>query len=206
MAHSNLGALLLYKKENIGEAVGHFRRAVQINPELADTYLHLGVALISQGQNAEAQENFEKSIQIDPNSADAHYYSGVVLEQLGRTEGAIIQYRCALRLNPEKDAALNNLTWLLATSSNKELRNGPEAVQLGEQACALTHYRKPIYIGTLAAAYAESGRFSNAVTAAEKAEKLAAAAGLNDLAEKNRKLLELYRAAEPYHETPPPKD
>jgi tetratricopeptide (TPR) repeat protein len=204
MAHSNLGALLLYRKENIGEAVEHFRRAVQLNPDLADTYMHLGVALISQGQNAEALENFEKSMQIDSNSADAHFYSGVALEQLGRTEEAIIQYRCSLQLNPEQDAALNNLTWLLATSSNKELRNGPEAVQLGEQACALTHHSKPIYIGTLAAAYAESGRFSDAVTAAEKAEKLAAAAGLNDLAEKNRKLLELYRAAKPYHETPPP--
>jgi tetratricopeptide (TPR) repeat protein len=203
MAHSNLGALLLYKKQNIGEAVEHFRRAVQINPDLADTYFHLGVALISQGQNAEALENFEKSIQIDPSSADAHFYSGVVLEQLGSAEEAAIQYRCALLLNPKQDAAMNNLSSLLATSSNDGLRNGAEAAQLGEQACALTQYRKPIYIGTLAAAYAECGRFSGAVTTAEKAEKLAAA-GLNDLAEKNRKLLELYRAAKPYHETPPP--
>jgi Tfp pilus assembly protein PilF len=205
MAHSNLGALLLYKKENIGEAVEHFRRAVQINPDLAGTYFHLGVALINQGQYDEALENFQKSIQIDPDSADAYFYSGVALGQLGRTKKAIIQYRYSLQLNPEKDDALNNLTWILATSSNDELRDGAEAVQLGEQACALTHYSKPLYIGTLAAAYAECGRFSDAVTTAEKAEKLAAAAGLKDLAEKNRKLLELYQAAKPYHETQPSK-
>jgi hypothetical protein len=64
----------------------------------------------------------------------------------------------------------------------------------------LTHYHEPLFIGTLAAAYAEAGRFSEAVTTAEKAEQLAAAAGLEDLAGKNRQLLELYRAKKPYHE------
>ena len=69
--------------------------------------------------------------------------------------------------------ALNNLAWVLATSPKAELRNGAEAVRLAERACELTHYGEPLFIGTLAAAYAEAGRFPEAVTTAEKAEQLA---------------------------------
>ena len=58
-----------------------------------------------------------------------------------------------------------------------------------------------MFIGTLAAAYAEAGRFPEAVTTAEKAERLATTAGLTAVAAKNRQLLELYRAGKPYRET-----
>jgi hypothetical protein len=66
---------------------------------------------------------------------------------------------------------------VLAASPDDELRNGAEAVRLAEHACELTHYGEPLFIGTLAAAYAESSRFPEAVTTAEKAEQLATAAG-----------------------------
>jgi hypothetical protein len=52
-------------------------------------------------------------------------------------------------------------------------------------------------LGTLAAAYAEAGRFGDAVKTAEKARDLAAAAGLKDVAAKNSELLELYRTGKP---------
>jgi hypothetical protein len=100
---------------------------------------------------------------------------------------------------------MNNLAWVLATSSDDGLRNGAEAVRLAERACELTHHGQPFFIGTLAAAYAECGRFPEAVTTAEKAEQIATAAGLTAVAEKNRQLLELYQAGKPYHDPPPPK-
>ena len=127
----------------------------------------------------------------------------MTLGQLGRTREAVAQYREALRLNPNLAGALNNLAWVLATSPDDELRNGAEAVRLAERACELTHYGQPLFIGTLAAAYAEAGRFPEAVTTAEKAEQLATTAGLTAVAAKNRQLLELYRAGKPYHESPP---
>jgi tetratricopeptide (TPR) repeat protein len=122
---------------------------------------------------------------------------------LGRTREAVAQYRQALRLNPDLVGALNNLAWILAASPDDKLRNGAEAVPLAERACELTHYGKPVIIGTLAAAYAEAGRFPEAVATAEKAEQLATSAGLTAVAAKNRQLLELYRAGKPYHESPP---
>jgi hypothetical protein len=74
-------------------------------------------------------------------------------------------------------------------------------VRLAEAACRLTGQREPLFIGTLAAAYAETGRFADAVNAAGKAMDLAAAAGLKEVADKNRQLIELYRAGKPVHET-----
>jgi Flp pilus assembly protein TadD len=125
---------------------------------------------------------------------------GMALGQLGRTREAVAQYREALRLNPNLAGALNNLAWVLAASPDDELRNGAEAVRLAGRACELTHYGEPLFVGTLAAAYAEAGRFPEAVTTAEKAEQLATSAGLKKVAEKNQQLLELYRTGKPYHE------
>jgi Flp pilus assembly protein TadD len=127
----------------------------------------------------------------------------MTLDQSGRTREAVAQDQQALRLNPNLIEALNNLAWILAASPDDQLRNGTEAVSLAERACELTHYGQPVIIGTLAAAYAEAGRFPEAVTTAEKAEQLATSAGLTAVAAKNRQLLELYRAGKPYHESPP---
>jgi tetratricopeptide (TPR) repeat protein len=127
----------------------------------------------------------------------------MTLGQLGRKREAIAQYREALRLNPNLTGALINLAWILAANPDDELRNGAEAVRLAERACELTHYGEPLYLGTLAAAYAEAGRFPEAVSAAEKAEQLATAAGSKPLAEKSRLLLEIVQAGKPYHEPAP---
>jgi len=80
------------------------------------------------------------------------------------------------------------------------VRDGAEAVRLARQAGALTLRKSPLALGTLAAAYAEAGRFSDAVRTAEEARDLAIADGQPQLAERNRILLELYRAGRPYHE------
>jgi hypothetical protein len=92
------------------------------------------------------------------------------------------------------------LAWLLATTSRADLRDGKEAVRLAENACRLTDNKNPFLIGTLAAAYAEAGRFPEAVTTAQNAITLATAAGETQLAARNRELLELYQAGKPFHE------
>jgi hypothetical protein len=96
--------------------------------------------------------------------------------------------------------ALNNRAWSFATSEEAGLRNGTLAVQLAERACELTHYNESIYIGTLAAAYAEAGRFDDAISTAQKACALASESGQQELLKRNQELLELYRAHQPYRE------
>ncbi len=201
LAHNNLG-LLLRNQGCIEEAMEHYHQAIQINPNYAESLNNLGVALADKGWFDEAIENYRKAIRINPNYADALSNLGVALSAQGRFDEAIENQRKAIQINPNSSGALNNLAWILATSSKAEFRNGTQAVQLAERACELTHYGEPLFVGTLAAAYAEAGRFPEAVATAEKAEHLATTAGLTAVAVKNRQLLELYRAGKPYHDPP----
>jgi protein O-mannosyl-transferase len=203
-APNNLG-IALVAKGRFDEAIENFNKAILINPDYCDALDNLGNALATQGRFNEAIENYRRAIQANSNHAETFFHLGMVFGQLGRTREAVAQYREALRLNPHLVGALNNLAWVLAASSDDELRNGPEAVRLAEHACELTQYREPLLIGTLAAAYAEAGRFPEAVATAEKAEQLATAAGQTAVAAKNRQLLELYRAGKTYHEPPSEK-
>jgi tetratricopeptide (TPR) repeat protein len=202
LAHNNLG-LLLNNQGRIEEAMEHYQKAIQINPNYFETPNNLGVALADKGRFDEAIENYRKAIQINPNYSDALNNLGAALGAKGRSDEAIESFRKAIRINPNYSGALNNLAWILATSSKAEFRDGTQAVRLAERACELTHHGEPLFIGTLAAAYAEAGRFPEAVTTAEKAEQLATTAGLPAVAAKNRQLLELYRAGKSYHEPAP---
>jgi hypothetical protein len=66
--------------------------------------------------------------------------------------------------------------------------------------CELTQQRDPRFLATLDAAYAEAGRFPEAIAAAQKTLDAARAEGLNDLAALAEKRLELYRSGKPYRE------
>lgn len=90
--------------------------------------------------------------------------------------------------------SLNNLAWQLVTSPDPNVRNGPEAVWLAQRACELTKYDNALFIGTLAAAQAEAGKFDDAIATALRACDVAAKAGQTDLVQRNRQLLERYRA------------
>ncbi len=198
-ARNNLG-IAFANTGRFEEAIGNFRQAIQIKPDNSDARNNLGGALLHQGQLDEAIENFRQAIQIRPNFAEALDNLGVALAARGRLEEAIGNYRQAIQIKPNFSEALNNLAWVLAASPDDELRNGAEAVRLAEHACELTHDGEPSYFGTLAAAYAEAGRFPEAVATAEKAVQLATDAGAKKLAGENRQRLELYRAGKPYHE------
>lgn len=140
-----------------------------------------------------------------PNPAQEQISAALAFTQRGDFAEAAARYRQALDVNPDQLEALNNLAWLLASCRESTVRNGAEAVRLAERACELTEYRRTPVIGTLAAAYAEAGRFPEAIATAEKAAALAQATGDEVLLLKNRQLLELYRAGKPYHESQVPE-
>jgi hypothetical protein len=112
---------------------------------------------------------------------------------------------------PSKEAvaspeAVNNLAWELATSSDANIRDGTLAVKLAERVCRQTDYRETIMIGTLAAAYAEAGRFDEAISTGQKACALASELGETNLLKRNQELVTLYQAHQPYHEPLPGPD
>ena len=198
-----LGALTWQQCGTFADMETLWRKTLAKNPDCLIAHNNLGVLLRNQGRIEESMEHCLKAIQIDPNSSEALENLGAALADKGRFDEAIENFRKAIQINPNYAPALDNLAWVLAVSPDDELRNGAEAVRLAERACELTHYGEPSFIGTLAAAYAESGRFPEAVTTAEKAEQLATTAGLTAVAAKNRQLLEFYRAGKTYHEPAP---
>jgi spermidine synthase len=144
--------------------------------------------------------------QIGARPAEAEAEVAAKLSGRGDFAGAIARYRRALEIDPYLLEALNNLAWLLATCPEASVRNGAEAVQLAERACQITEFRRTIFVGTLGAAYAEAGRFPDAVATAQKACELASIFKEEPLLAKNRELLEHYRAGQAYHEPGPTTD
>jgi tetratricopeptide (TPR) repeat protein len=200
-AHYTLGNALLLKGR-ADEAMAHYQKAVQIKPDFAEAQYNFGNALFQKGKVDEAMVHFQKAVQIRPDFAEGHYNLGNALLQKGRVDEAIAQYQTALQIKPDSLNVLNKLAWLLATCPDAHIRDGVQAVKYAGRACELTHYGVTILVGTLAAAYAEAGRFDDAMTTAQKACALASAAGEPDLLDKNQKLLALYRAHQPYREMP----
>ena len=114
---------------------------------------------------------------------------------------AITEYQQALKVAPQNRLAMNNLAWLLATSSDASIRDGARAVALAREAVQLSTDEDPNFLRTLAAAYAESDRFSEAVTTAEQAMQIATLQGKSELSKVLEKELTLYRARSPVRET-----
>jgi tetratricopeptide (TPR) repeat protein len=196
--HDIVGNALL-QKGKVDEAIAEYHLALQINPRLAEACYNLGNARLRQGKVDEAIAQYQKALEINPDFADAHDNLGTALLHQGNTAEAIAQYRMALRIKPDKAEIQNNLAWLLATCSQASLRNGNQAVALAEQANQLTGYDNPVVLDTLAAAYAEAGRFPEAVTIAQRALRLAEARSNTALTVSLQSQLQLFQAGRPFH-------
>jgi tetratricopeptide (TPR) repeat protein len=201
------------------EAVQHYRDALRIRPDFPEALNNLALMLATSKETdirnaAHAVPLAERACELTLYGSPGYLSTlAVAYAEAERYDDAIstAQKACAsasesgdkdlLKQNQEFLALnLNNLAWTLATSTETNIRNGKRAIQLAEQACELTHYDMAPIVGTLAAAYAEAGRFDDAMATAQKACALAEKSGEPELLKRNQELLELYRARQPYHE------
>jgi tetratricopeptide (TPR) repeat protein len=202
-SHNNLGAALA-QAGRTDEAIDCFTKALQIGPRLSSAHNNLGVALVRKGRVDEAIPHFSKALEIDPEYADAHNNLGDALYYFrGNAVGALAEWRAVLRLEPRNLAVLNHAARVLAASRDESVRNGPEAVRLAERAAQLSNEQAPEILDTLAAAYAEVGRFDQAVSTARRARNLAASRGNQNLMEQLDTRIKLYEATEPLREQRP---
>jgi Flp pilus assembly protein TadD len=200
-AHSNLGRVLSLQG-GFGEAEPEFQAAVRIKPKDAEIRRSYASALAEQGRKEEAVKQLRELLQLKPDT-EARSQLATLLFQTGRFGEAVAEYRQVVAAKPDQPELLSNLAWLLATSPDSAVRNGNDAVRFAEQCCRLTGYQRPQMVSVLAAAYAEAGRFTEAVAAAQKAIDLARGSGDARFATMNEQLLSLYRAGKPYHMPPP---
>ncbi len=164
---NNLGAAL----KRIGrydEAILHLRKTVELEPDNADFHYNFGIVLYDQGQLDEASAHFQKALEIKPDHARARNNLRVVKSQREELLKTLGHQRELLRLQPDDIVLLNETAWMLATNPNASIRGGAEAVELAQRAVQLSEGREPAVFGTLAAAYAEAGRFAEAVQTAPR--------------------------------------
>jgi len=192
-------AIALSKLGRLDEAIRHLQKAAELSPDNASIQNNLGAALAQRGRITEAIPHFEQALKIAPDFAEGHYNLGVLYAFVGRTAEAVNEWRALLKLDPEHAAGLNRLAQVLASSADASLRNGPEAVQLATRAVQLTGGNDPAMLDTLAAAYAEAGRFAEAVSTAKRALAAANAAGNGALAASITAKLGSYEAGSAWH-------
>lgn len=195
----NLGRLL-FQQGKLDDAAGYFLKYVEIKPDFAGVHYELAKILMVQKKYDEAVRHYKKAVKVEPENSDFHCQLGLAMKARGKIASALDHYRRALELNPNNVEAMNNLAWICATSEDDKIRNGAEAVRLAQRACELTGYRQGAFLDTLCAAYAEVGRFDEAVKMAEKLLGWAESAGQKGLVEKINNRLRLYKAGKPYRE------
>ena len=195
-----LGALTWRQCGMYANAETLWQATLARNPDSWLAHNNLGTILRQEGRVDEAITHYQEALKIMPGNESVHFNLAKASYQKGKVDQAIAQFQLALQLEPADMEAQNNLAWLLATAPQASLRNGDKAVQLARQANELAGGKNPVILGTLAAAFAETGRFGDAVRNAQKAIELARAAGRQDLAGKLNGELLRYEAGLPLHQ------
>jgi tetratricopeptide (TPR) repeat protein len=192
-AHNNLGVLLL-QKGRVAEGVAQLREALRLKPGDHESQLNLAQGLVEQEQWSEAAALFSKTVTAATADPNVHYQFATALAHLRQTRQAMSQYASALLLQQDFPAALDGLSWILATDADPQVRNGDQAYAMSERACELVGRKDPEKLKTLAAACAETGRFSQALSDAQAALDLASKNGQKEVADECRLMLVEFRA------------
>jgi tetratricopeptide (TPR) repeat protein len=197
-AHYNLGLAFL-QKGSVDDAIAQFQESLRLKPDNAEAHGNLANVLLQKGKADEAMAHYQAALQLKPDSAEEHVNFGAALLQMGRAPEAIAQFQKTLQLQPDNPQALNSLAWLLATSPEASLRNGNKAVQLAQRANELAGGNNPAVLRTLAAAFAEAGKFDEAKRIVQQAIELTRTVGRQDWAQQLNKELLRYQAGRPLH-------
>lgn len=99
-AHYYAG-LVMMRQKKYETAVGHFRQALDLNPNSSDVRTQLGKALLELKMYDRAIPEFERALKVDPVFAPAHYGLGVAYEKTDQTKKAIEAYQEALKSAPQ---------------------------------------------------------------------------------------------------------
>ncbi len=174
------------------------------NPINSEFHEKLATALSQLGRPQDAIVHLKLALKQakTPPHTNTRLALAELLYATGDYGGAVNQYHEILSVKPDLAEPLNNLAWMLATCPDETVRNGNKAVEYAEYACLITKFKDPHPVGTLAAAYAEAGRFSEAIVTADFAIRLANATHENQLAAISQQLIMYYRAGKPWHEPP----
>jgi 4-amino-4-deoxy-L-arabinose transferase-like glycosyltransferase len=192
----------LVESHRYDEASDLGREWLALTPYDAAAHSALGVATAENGDLISAANHLGYVMMLRPELEQAHAQLRQILLSLAREPDGLQQLREIAANAPDSPRMLDELAWLLATYPDSKSRDGTEAVRLAEHACDLTERKIPALLDTLAAAYAEAGDFSHAISTAEEAINRARSSGDNDAVKLSENILASLRENVPYREEP----
>ena len=158
------------KGDNRG-AIREFSTSYSLMPDNPGTLTNRASAYEALGMSKEALGDYDDAVKLalkltrnshDPRLAEIYFNRGVTYDHHKAYARAVADYDRAIKMAPDTADVYNNLAWLLATCPDKSVRDGKRAVALAQKECERSKWHDAIPLDTLAAAYAESGAFSEA--------------------------------------------
>jgi tetratricopeptide (TPR) repeat protein len=184
------------KNEDNVKAILDYTKAIEINPKYASAYYGRGNAWYTKGDYDKAILDYTKAIEINPRNADAYYGRGLAWGKKSNHGKVIADCTKAIEIDPKYANAYSCLAWIMATCLDGRYRDGKQAVKFAEKALKLEE--TPWTMASLAAAYAEAGRFQEAVQTQERAITKLKQAGATKYLSQFTELLSSYKAGKPW--------
>lgn len=207
-AWDGLGDVAL-RRGKLADAVSHLEKAAALAPRDGDVLLHLGMVLVRAERPSDAIKWLRKALELPQSHSDAiaEAYGEACMKMAvaarSRRDFSEVErvLRDGIAQAAESAVLANALAWTLATCPDGGHRNANEAIRWASTACQLTNQQHAGCQDTLAAAYAEAGRFSDAIAAEERAIKLTKATkgGESDAAAYGHRL-DLYKSKRPFRD------
>ena len=180
-------------------AEDRFAAAAHLNPTNSIILEHLGLLRAQGGKLDSAAALYTRALKQRP-SAESYYYLAMIQGIQGQVANTLTNLSLAVAMKPDYLVALNELAWVLATHPQQEFRDGKRAVELAERTTAASGDAEPRYWGSLDAAYAESGRFEDAIKTAQKVIVLANEKGQTNLISSAELRIKLYQQGKPFRQ------
>jgi len=163
-------AYKLAAQGKVNEALEMIDRIIANYPKNWRAHFLRAAVLVLAQRRDDALREMDESIRLAQHSnvspallSELYQSKGRSCIDYGRYRDAKRALETAVHLQPNDPTTLNDLAWMFATAQNQQVRDGRRAVNLATKACRLSGWTNAFSIDTLAAAYAESGRFDQAV-------------------------------------------
>ncbi|MCZ6633064.1 MAG: tetratricopeptide repeat protein, partial [bacterium] len=119
-AHYAIARSVFHKTKDLGNALIHYRRAVEILPNFPDAWNSLGLAYKDKGDLPSAIQAYQQAIAFHNTHREAYYNLGLAYQQQGSLEQARQAYEKALQFNPDHPPTYNNLATLYIHFGNPD--------------------------------------------------------------------------------------
>jgi tetratricopeptide (TPR) repeat protein len=167
VAHGKLGTVYALSGQH-DLSVKHLQAVAQHDPDDPYGYMMLGWLAYLQGRPEQAIKSYRLADEIDPYNAKIHYHWGLALAKLGRLSEAGEYFRRVLVIDPKHAEACQSLSQVL-----RQQGQAAEAVRFARRAARLSHFENAEMLLGLAEAYADAGRFTEALDTATQALEVA---------------------------------